>query len=65
MVSKVVSKSTSDNKKAPRKGLLNLNIGGPCRARTYDPLIKRWLASDDSFDVDPILVSSCKSFHHD
>ena len=24
-------------------GFLNLNLGGPCRARTYDPLIKSQL----------------------
>ncbi len=28
---------------AGEEGILNLKLGGPCRARTYDPLIKSQL----------------------
>ena len=33
---------------AGEEGILNLKLGGPCRARTYDPLIKRLVFSPSS-----------------
>ncbi len=43
----VTSKSSQHilekTKKLFEGGFLNLNLGGPCRARTYDPLIKSQL----------------------
>ena len=39
----MVTLAFQTTKKPLEGGFLNLNFGGPCRARTYDPLIKSQL----------------------